>query len=118
VVNVTASNGCGNSNTSSKNVSIMACRMAVSSSSEPASIAAYPNPAEDQITVAYQSRVKEICTIRFMDLTGRMVMEQHHQVTEGFNHYVLNLETLTDGIYLLQVESPSQPLHTTKVMVK
>jgi|GEM_PF-4548100 len=117
VVNVTANNGCGNSNTSSLNVSIMACRMAVSASSETL-IAAYPNPAQDQITVAYQSLTKEVCTIRFVDLTGRMVMEQHHQVTEGFNYYVLNLETLTEGIYLLQVESPSQGVHTSKVMVK
>jgi len=118
IINVTASNECEKSNTSVLSITTNACRIAANTVDFLNAVSVYPNPAQDQLTVAYSSLNSETCTIRLLDMTGRHVMEQHNLVNEGSNQFKVSLSDLSKGIYLLQLESPSMPLNTTKVIIK
>ena len=118
IINVTASNECEKSNTSVLSIATSACRLSATGIDLLNVVSVYPNPAQDQVTVAYSSSNSETCIIRLLDMTGRNVKEVHPQVNEGSNEFKVNLSDLSKGIYLLQLESPSMPLSTTKVIVK
>jgi hypothetical protein len=118
-INVTANNGCSNSNTSVLNVTTSSCRMGSNEAApETDIVTAYPNPAHDQLTVAYNSTKNETITIRMMDLTGRIILEEKRDASEGFNHFDMNLNEMARGIYMLQVEWSAAPVKTMKILVK
>jgi hypothetical protein len=67
-----------------------------------------PNPVvkTNDATVRFQSAVNTIVTLRVIDMSGRMVMQQQNRVSEGVNSIpVNNLERLQPGIYIVQLQN-------------
>jgi len=60
----------------------------------------YPIPFSDQLTVNWKSALGHVELI-LTDLSGKEVL---HQIEEGSDKAVLNLETLPSGVYLLNIE--------------
>lgn len=55
----------------------------------------YPNPATDQLTLETAEPIREV---RIFDLTGRLVLEDE-------NTTILNVQSLQNGTYILQVQT-------------
>lgn len=71
----------------------------------------YPNPAQGQL---YLSGINNIEQIQITDLTGAIVL---NQITNGgSDKQVLNTETLTNGMYLLNV-STSKGIIRKKILI-
>lgn len=65
-----------------------------------------PNPvsANETTTVRFQSSSSTVVTLRVVDMTGRMVLQQLSKVTEGINSVPVNkLGLLKPGIYVMQL---------------
>jgi hypothetical protein len=79
-------------------------------------LAAYPNPATQQITfnVAAPQGYKA-ATLRILDATGRVVATQDitADIADGYVEY--NLSQLSQGVYLAEITSEKQAVRTTFV---
>ncbi len=77
-------------------------------------VSVYPNPASDQITLAGLDPTKSY-NVSLINILGETVTYQNLQPGER----VINLESLTDGIYFLKVKGPSAiDVLTTKIVVQ
>ena len=119
IVNVTASNGCSNSNTSVLTVNTYACRLSgTADEAGRMDWTAYPNPAQDRLTISLNGTAAETYTIRLIDLAGRTARQAVTTQPAGRQDVQLDVTDLSRGIYLLQVQSPSVPAHSMKVLLK
>lgn len=75
--------------------------------------AVYPNPAAGSLHVVYESSFSQT-TFTFADLTGKTVL-LHHAEGTGFRDEVIDVASLSKGIYLLHVQNGSG--HTVQKVV-
>jgi Secretion system C-terminal sorting domain len=64
-----------------------------------------PNPTKDNLTIQFESNNNETVQIAVMDMTGRVVLTQNAQNTEGPNAVVLNLANLSNGMYMVSLKN-------------
>lgn len=65
-----------------------------------------PNPliTGDAGVVRFESSIKCTSTLRVLDITGRIVLQQQNKITEGINSIpVNNLNKLQPGMYIIQM---------------
>lgn len=67
--------------------------------------AAFPSPAKDWITVQFSSLAEENVTIRLLDITGRVVLEQEYAAENGINEVPVQLADFQSGMYLLNLSN-------------
>jgi hypothetical protein len=78
---------------------------------------AWPNPFTETISISINSNQDQQYTFRFLDYTGREIMQRKEFVTKGYNQVNLSgLNRLPKGIYLLCI-SADQSLDRTQVKV-
>ncbi len=70
-----------------------------------ASFNVFPNPANDHLTIVFSSNKEAVYTLRLMDVTGRMVINQQHISAIGDNLYEMNLSTIPKGLYLVLLQN-------------
>lgn len=63
----------------------------------------YPNPADEQVTVAFFSAVEQEATLRVTDLRGSIVHEDEILALSGRNLYDLQWNNLPPGAYIIQL---------------
>lgn len=80
-------------------------------------VTVYPNPAIDNVVVKLElSQIQDV-TIKVIDIMGKEVKRKDiGSVQSGSFETVLNVTDLTEGIYLLQVESTSETI-TRKINI-
>jgi len=61
-----------------------------------------PNPAKDFATISFSKKVVDKATIVVYDITGKAVITQS---LSGTNSYKLNTQTLTNGVYVIRVNT-------------
>jgi len=64
----------------------------------------WPNPNNGEFTLYYQTPVNESIVVRLIDVTGRIVLEQSNTATSGANAFMLDLKTISKGVYTLQIQ--------------
>ena len=77
-------------------------------------ISFYPNPATDQITLAYTGN-QSLNTLRITDIQGRLVKQLDLTTFNGSR--TIDISTLNNGLYFFQVDN-GQSTVTTKVIIK
>ena len=75
----------------------------------------YPNPANEKLTVMFGEALTAEGEISIINIMGQLVAS--HRVTEGSTQAAISLETLNNGIYLLQLKEGNKPVQTTTVRV-
>jgi hypothetical protein len=65
----------------------------------------YPNPASDQATIVFSSDKEEAYSIRLIDITGRIVIDEKQTSVIGENQYQMNLSELAKGIYMVILQN-------------
>ncbi len=69
---------------------------------------AFPNPATDQLTLAFSSRKAQDLELRLSSLSGQTLRLQAIPANDGANAIRLPLHDLPAGMYLLQLRSAGQ----------
>ena len=65
----------------------------------------YPSPTNGNVTVQFNATVEETVTVRVMDMTGRLVMQQVTEAVKDSNELPLTLTGLQAGVYTVTVAS-------------
>jgi hypothetical protein len=66
----------------------------------------YPNPASEQVNISFSGiSSKESATVKIMDMSGKLVYTKSINVTTGNNNLQLELASLNNGIYFIQLET-------------
>ncbi|MEP7169532.1 MAG: T9SS type A sorting domain-containing protein, partial [Bacteroidota bacterium] len=117
-VNVTAGNTCGASGTRSQSFSGTVCREeGYQSVAGNLQLTVYPNPAHDKVTVSLYVNKETHLNILLSDISGRVILTEGHEITEGINAYDLDLKNFAKGVYLLEIQSATESIKT-KVVVE
>jgi hypothetical protein len=79
-------------------------------------IVAYPNPANDKLSLRTIADEVSEAMIQITDLSGRMLKQENVKLLEGENLHRFELLNLSTGLYLVSVIYPDEIL-TTRVNV-
>ena len=80
-------------------------------------LTAYPNPANDQITIAYKAKTTGNYKIKIVDIIGRTVIEASDIAIAGNNFHEIDLNGINSGSYLLSVQQGAS-ISYLKILVK
>ena len=110
IIGVTASNACGNQGALCRSISIGNCtaRMAVDNEGDDETILdqkpkLYPNPASQMATLNFNAVKESAYSLRVINSLGQSVYSSEGNAIEGANAIELNLENLSNGLYIVQV---------------
>ncbi len=65
----------------------------------------YPNPTAGDATVDFEMIEDQSVVLRLYDLTGRMVLTQNLEGTKGSNQSRLEMATLPNGVYVVEIQA-------------
>ncbi|QQR95346.1 MAG: fibronectin type III domain-containing protein [Bacteroidota bacterium] len=74
-------------------------------------INAYPNPADAQITYAFDAKKEGYFFIRVSDIAGRILLNDKKMASEGTNGGDIDLRMFTPGVYTLTITKGSEENH-------
>ncbi|MEZ5015143.1 MAG: DUF4331 family protein [Chitinophagales bacterium] len=64
----------------------------------------FPNPANAVVHAQYVAETNGSMRIKVLDVTGTVYIDQTQKVRAGLNNFDLNVESLTDGMYFVQIK--------------
>lgn len=76
----------------------------------------FPNPVLETMTLQFDSNQKMDAQVVLSDLTGRNVLTKNTTVENGINQLSVNMNTLSQGIYFLQLKNNGKILFAQKVV--
>lgn len=80
------------------------------------SLMAYPNPANNMVSVGFGAEKAAQGTLEIMNLAGQVVLSQNIDVVSGKNMVEVNIADLASGVYAYQVKTGAQQM-TGKLVV-
>jgi len=80
-------------------------------------VSLYPTPANDKVFVKLFSEEAGVVQIDIFDLTGQKVLSQSFQKSKGANSINVNVNSLSQGVYMLCINnsSPKKQLRFVKI---
>jgi hypothetical protein len=82
-------------------------------STAPEGFMVYPNPAREKAMISLLSEINTTANLKLTDITGRVLINNTVDISEGSNSIPLELYGIKPGAYLVQVE-----FNGTQVMSK
>ncbi len=64
----------------------------------------YPNPANDVVTISFNSNLEGAFKLRLMDMTGRIAISNDNISLAGENQIQLNLNGISKGVYIVVLQ--------------
>ncbi|MBX3164619.1 MAG: T9SS type A sorting domain-containing protein [Bacteroidetes bacterium] len=84
----------------------------------PNNLSIYPNPANGNVTIAFNSHDDERAVLNVMDINGRIVKSQDlGKINAGEITYSFNVAELSAGVYIVSVNSNVNVKRVTKLIV-
>lgn len=77
----------------------------------------YPNPVRGQAYIRLTGNEAGHLKACLLDLRGRLVAQQHYELTEGNNEFTFGVNGVAPGLYLMEVESAGKR-STQRVVVQ
>jgi hypothetical protein len=122
---VTASNSCGTSAASTKNINVnMNCRIdangeliAVEGNNLNA-FSAYPNPTSGKTTITFTSAQDAKYSVRVVDLLGNVLIADDIAATEGYNSKEIDLQNVAKGLYFITIQGEGEEAQTIRLVVE
>ena len=65
----------------------------------------YPSPTTDQVTVQFNTIQEEAVSLRITDVSGRLIMQQVVEATNGSNILTVPVSNLPAGLYLVNLHN-------------
>ncbi len=72
---------------------------------ENAEFGMFPNPAKDQLTVEVPLEKDADVAVSIMDVAGKVAVQQHRMMVKGDNRMTLDVSSLPNGVYFVQVRN-------------
>ncbi|MDP2175609.1 MAG: T9SS type A sorting domain-containing protein [Bacteroidota bacterium] len=82
------------------------------------SISAYPNPAQENVVLKFDSPIQETLIIKVMDLNGKIIFTQSYEVINGSNQFELNTSNIKSGVYIVTTEPTKPSTNSNKGILK
>jgi hypothetical protein len=79
-------------------------------------VVTYPNPSNGRITVQLNSSIASPVNLMVYDLSGKLCAQQIMQAQSGSNLMDWNLSDLSEGAYLLRIQS-AESVTTQKLII-
>jgi len=79
------------------------------------SIRVYPNPANQQVSIALNDKVVKSGILKIRDLTGKEVYKI--VIEENQQRFDLNVEHIDNGVYLISIENGINSKHPIRKLV-
>lgn len=99
--------------------STAAARPADSSVVTTGKLTLYPNPASNLINISYTStKAQGNTNVLVYDLVGRVLAKKIVFIQEGPNQLAIPLDNIPDGIYLLVLEAPNNPVTSRSFIIR
>ena len=74
-------------------------------------------PAKAELNVLFRSGQEAVNSIRIIDVIGKTLLQQLDHSVIGENHYILDVATLSSGIYMIEVINGDQ-VSVQKIMIE
>lgn len=78
----------------------------------------YPNPVADQLQVRFHAPQTDRYLIRFVNMQGMVIKEEHAQLSSGAAQVQLNVQSLIPQFYLLRIFNSKNELIGTERFIK
>ncbi|MEP7170276.1 MAG: T9SS type A sorting domain-containing protein, partial [Bacteroidota bacterium] len=65
----------------------------------------YPNPTNGTVTLKFNSKENQNCSLILTDITGRELMREQLTATEGKNEHTIDVSSLVNGVYLIKLKT-------------
>lgn len=65
----------------------------------------YPNPATDNVNVDFTITSEENISVSILDITGKLLKRDSFISSEGSNHFSMNVDDLSKGLYILEINT-------------
>ena len=62
------------------------------------------------MTINYNAIAESGITVKFMDITGRVVQTNVFNAALGINNFTLDVNTISNGIYIVELTGPDQKI--------
>lgn len=83
----------------------------------PVKFSVAPNPFQKSFTVSLRLEESDNITFTLTDLTGRVILVKQTELSEGLQHYDINIDTdFASGVYILKAHSTSHYYNTVKLI--
>ncbi|MBK9402334.1 MAG: T9SS type A sorting domain-containing protein [Bacteroidetes bacterium] len=105
-VYVNASNACGTSLNRALNgiaIDVLNC-VRLGDQGVATGLNIFPNPATDRATIVFNGTEGADFNLKMVDVTGRMIMNEHGTATEGKNQREFNASEVSAGVYFIMIE--------------
>lgn len=80
-------------------------------------ITVFPNPTTGTINLDYTTSKEENIDVRILNITGKVILSENVQASEGQNILHYDISAQTDGVYILQVVANNETV-TRKVILR
>jgi hypothetical protein len=114
----TATDNNRNTATCSRRVNVIRPNRTVELDPELSEVHLFPNPTEGVVFLKLNSVASKKITVRFTDITGRLVFEKNQTVSIGENQFVFDLKVLPNAVYSLSLYEDGLPIYTPLRFVK
>jgi hypothetical protein len=104
ILKVKANNSCGSGNFRNLTINFN-CREGAAIENGNPSISISPNPAHDQLSVAFETAEKSAYTIDVIDPAGRIVQSHSSSSVSNEVNEQMDIASLAKGIYLLRIKT-------------
>ncbi len=105
-VYVNASNACGTSLNRALNgisIDVLHC-VRLGDQGVATGLNIFPNPTSDRATIVFNGTEGADFNLKMVDVTGRMIMNEHGTATEGKNQREFNASEVSAGVYFIMIE--------------
>ena len=77
----------------------------------------YPNPADESVTIAFNSKDTGNYKLSMIDVFGKTIMEENNKAVVENNSLLINISGIAKGVYMVIIQKGND-VFKTKVMVK
>jgi len=74
----------------------------------------FPNPSKGSVSLSWEAPLSELSTLKVMDLQGRVVLSK--DLDKGINELDLDLETISTGTYIINIQNSSLILNERLIL--
>lgn len=75
-----------------------------------------PNPANDLVTIGFNSKSEAKGEIEIIDLSGRKLLSNPVSIQNGNNEYLVKLDNFDSGVYFVKIYSNGSLLNSSKLI--
>lgn len=83
-----------------------------------ATFSTYPNPSKGNFFLFLNSNDTDNAFVKISDITGKIIYQDNFIIETGANQKIINLDNVSEGIYIINIETVSERLFKKITIIK